>query len=139
MATTTTASQARARLTPRRQRFVEEYLVNPCATQAARAAGYSAKTASQIGYELLLSKPVADAIKEARRERAERLRLRADDVVKGMLALVLECRYETTRVQALDILAKHLGPEAFGELGHRLRNGLAEGLTLGELLAGHDS
>ena len=40
-------------MTPKQQRFVEEYLVDLNATQAAIRAGYSARTASQIGEENL--------------------------------------------------------------------------------------
>ncbi len=40
-------------LTPKQQRFVEEYLTDLNATQAAIRAGYSAKTAEVIGYENL--------------------------------------------------------------------------------------
>lgn len=47
-------------LTPKQQRFVEEYLIDLNATQAAIRAGYSEKTAQQIGSENLL-KPVIAA------------------------------------------------------------------------------
>ncbi len=42
-------------LTPKQQRFVAEYLVDLNATQAAIRAGYSTKTAQQIGAENLLN------------------------------------------------------------------------------------
>ncbi|AZV95197.1 hypothetical protein CBF45_16900 [Bordetella sp. J329] len=42
-------------LTNRRRRLMEEYLLNLNATQAAIRAGYSAKTAGQIGDENLKS------------------------------------------------------------------------------------
>ncbi len=40
-------------LTPKRARFVEEYLIDLNATQAAIRAGYSAKTANEQGAQLL--------------------------------------------------------------------------------------
>ncbi|CCQ72407.1 terminase small subunit [Magnetospira sp. QH-2] len=43
-------------LSPKQQRFVEEYLLDLNATQAAVRAGYSERTARQIGSENL-SKP----------------------------------------------------------------------------------
>ena len=43
-------------LTNKQQRFIEEYLVDLNATQAAIRAGYSAKTAGVIGYENLKSR-----------------------------------------------------------------------------------
>lgn len=42
-----------ANLIPKQQRFVEEYLVGFNATQAAICAGYSEKTARNIGSENL--------------------------------------------------------------------------------------
>ena len=42
-----------ANLTPKQQRFVEEYLIDLNATQAAIRAGYSEKTADSIGLQLL--------------------------------------------------------------------------------------
>ena len=41
------------KLTPKQARFVEEYLVDLNATQAAIRAGYSESTARAIGYENL--------------------------------------------------------------------------------------
>ena len=49
-----------AKLTPKQRRFVNEYLIDLNATQAAIRAGYSKKTAQQIGAENL-SKPVIQA------------------------------------------------------------------------------
>ena len=42
-------------LNARQQRFVEEYLVDLNATQAAIRAGYSKKTAREIGCENLIT------------------------------------------------------------------------------------
>ncbi len=52
-------------LTPKQARFVEEYLIDLNATQAAIRAGYSAKTARAMGCET------------ARADEAERLEARA--------------------------------------------------------------
>ncbi|WP_149866388.1 terminase small subunit, partial [Tropicimonas marinistellae] len=41
------------KLTAKQQRFVEEYLTDLNATQAAIRAGYSQQTASEVGYENL--------------------------------------------------------------------------------------
>ena len=50
-------------LTPRQQRFVDEYLIDLNATQAAIRSGYSVKTAKAIGTENL-SKPTISAVIE---------------------------------------------------------------------------
>lgn len=74
-------------LTPKMQRFVEEYLVDLNATQAAIRAGYSEKTARAIGSENL-SKPVIQlAIEEAQAKRSERTQITADQVLSE-LALI---------------------------------------------------
>ncbi len=45
----------KGKLTPKQARFVEEYLIDLNATQAAIRAGYSAKTANEQGAQLLVS------------------------------------------------------------------------------------
>lgn len=54
-------------LTPKQAKFVEEYLIDLNATQAAIRAGYSAKTAKQQGQRLLTNVDVAEAV-SGRRE-----------------------------------------------------------------------
>ncbi len=49
-------------MSPKQQRFVEEYLVDHNATQAAIRAGYSPKTAYSIGHENLKKPEIAAAI-----------------------------------------------------------------------------
>ena len=53
---------------PKRQRFVEEYVVDGNATAAARRAGYSARTAKQQGSRLLTFVDVAMAVAELQQE-----------------------------------------------------------------------
>jgi phage terminase small subunit len=72
------------RLTPKQQRFVEEYLVDPNATQAAIKAGYSPKTARAIGSENLTKPAIRAAICRAQAERSERTRISADQVLKEL-------------------------------------------------------
>ncbi len=59
-------------MTPRQHRFVEEYLVDLNATQAARRAGYSAKSAAGRGSRLLRNPAIAAAIEKAQDQRAAR-------------------------------------------------------------------
>jgi phage terminase small subunit len=51
-----------ARLTAKQRRFVEEYLLDFNATQAAIRAGYSARSAANIGWENVRKREIADAI-----------------------------------------------------------------------------
>jgi phage terminase small subunit len=74
-------------LRPKQQRFVEEYLVDLNATQAALRAGYSPKNAGRIGREQLANPPVAAAIRAANAARAQRTALTADRVLAELAAL----------------------------------------------------
>jgi phage terminase small subunit len=98
-------------LTPKQQRFVQEYLVDLNATAAARRAGYSEQTAEQQGYRLLRNVQVAAAVEAAQKARADRVEVTQDYVLRR---LVREAEYEgdgsshSARVQALTQLGKHL-------------------------------
>lgn len=59
-------------MTPKAERFVEEYLVDQNATQAAIRAGYAASSAENTGYKLLKRPDVADAIAAKRAKVSER-------------------------------------------------------------------
>jgi len=58
----TTELAPRPKLTPKQERFVEEYLVDRNATQAAIRAGYNPKTAGTQGARLLKHDGVAEAL-----------------------------------------------------------------------------
>ena len=75
------------KLTPKQARFVQEYLIDLNAAQAAIRAGYSAKTARVIGHENLTNPDIAAAIEKAMAERAERTRLTADWVIDELRKL----------------------------------------------------
>jgi phage terminase small subunit len=68
-------------LTAKQARFVEEYLVDLNATQAAIRAGYSAKTAEWIGPQLLKKSHVADAIAKRMKAREKRTEITQDLVL----------------------------------------------------------
>lgn len=72
-------------LTPKQARFVEEYLIDLNATQAAVRTGYSAKTAYSQGQRLLKVVEVATAIEVAQAERAERTKITADQVLAELV------------------------------------------------------
>lgn len=74
----------RSKLTPKQERFVEEYLIDLNAAAAAIRAGYSEKTADQIGYQLLQKTSVVNAIAEKKAERSRRMEMTAEDVVRAI-------------------------------------------------------
>jgi len=82
----TTATTKKAAATPKAARklapmqsvFVQEYLIDLNATQAAIRAGYSAKTAEQQGYQLLQKPSVQAAIAARQKEREQRTAVTAE-------------------------------------------------------------
>lgn len=70
-----------AKLTEKQRCFVDEYLIDLNATQAAIRAGYSAKSADKIGSELLGKTRVAEAVSRKMAERSRRTGVNQDRVV----------------------------------------------------------
>ena len=68
-------------LSPRVQRFVDEYLIDLNGTQAAIRAGYSAATAQEQSSRLLSIVMVQRAVAAARKAQQERTQVKADTVV----------------------------------------------------------
>lgn len=68
-------------LTPKQVLFVEEYLVDLNATQAAIRAGYSEKTAGRIGAENIQKPVIQEAIAERMKMRIERTEITQDRVL----------------------------------------------------------
>lgn len=76
-------------LTAKQQRFVEEYLVDLNATQAAIRAGYSERTARAMGAENLTKPDIAAAISAGQKNRAERVEIEADRVLQEVYAIAM--------------------------------------------------
>jgi phage terminase small subunit len=74
-------------LTPKQARFVDEYLVDLNATQAAIRAGYSAKTAQPASSRLLSDVMVAAAIAERREKLAAAAGVTVEKIVKELAKL----------------------------------------------------
>lgn len=70
-----------AGLTPKQQRFIEEYLVDLSAAGAVRRAGYKVRRPDQQGYELLRKPEIALAIGQMRQRLSERTQRTAADVL----------------------------------------------------------
>ncbi|MGU1382765.1 terminase small subunit [Pseudomonas aeruginosa] len=83
-------------LTAKQRLFVDEYLIDLNATQAAIRAGYSTRRATEIGYQLLQRPEVAQAIQAAMAERSKRTEVEADYVIRRLR--------EIDEMDVLDIL-----------------------------------
>ena len=126
-----------ANLTPKQQRFVEEYLIDLNATQAAIRAGYSERTAKSIGQENLTKPDIQKAIQEAQNKLTERTEITQDYVLTNIQKVIERCMQqeavlardgspllvegpegdlvplfefkETGALKGLELLGKHLG------------------------------
>ncbi len=99
-------------LTPKQARFVEEYLVDLNATQAAIRAGYSKKTANEQGAQLLAKLSIREAVAGAQEARSERTGITQDEVIRGLkkeATLEGDGSSHSARVAAWALLGKHLG------------------------------
>lgn len=93
-----------AGLTAKQELFVQEYLIDLNATQAAIRAGYSEKTAGQQGFELLKKPEIQSGINAAQQARAERTQINADYVLRTIHETVERCK------QAAPVLDKQGKP-----------------------------
>lgn len=75
------------KLTPKQARFVEEYLVDLNATQAAVRAGYSARSAKQVGYENLTKPYIQSAIQDYQKQLAVEAGVTPEKIVKELAKL----------------------------------------------------
>lgn len=83
-------------MTKKQKRFIEEYLVDLNATQAAIRAGYSPDTAKSIGNENLTKPDIRAHIDKAMAERSKRTGINADRVVQELAKIAL--------VNAIDVI-----------------------------------
>ena len=79
------------KLTPKQQRFVQEYLIDLNAAASARRAGYSVRSAdaaARTGSRLLRQEAVRTAIRRAMLERQKRTEITADYVLSNLMEIV---------------------------------------------------
>ena len=72
-------------LTPKQAAFVREYLVDLNGTRAAIRAGYRANSADVSATRLMKKVRIRKAVAEAMQRRAERVEVKADDVLRELL------------------------------------------------------
>jgi hypothetical protein len=72
------------KLTAKQRRFAEEYVRLRNATEAAKLAGYSAKTAYAQGHRLLKKAEIQAAVEKGLARLQERSEVTATDVIQGL-------------------------------------------------------
>ena len=114
-------------LTSKQERFVGEFLIDLCATAAAKRAGYSSKTAGQQGHELLKKPEIQTAIAVAQAKRSKQTGIKSEWVIERLVSIVDRSmqavpvfdsegnrtgewtQQGNVAVRALELLGKHLG------------------------------
>lgn len=96
-------------LTAKQELFCKEYLVDLNATQAAIRAGYSEKTAKEIGCENLTKPNIQEYIKEAMNKRSQKVEIDADYVLQGIKDIADNDEEQSKdRLKAYELMGKHL-------------------------------
>lgn len=76
-------------MTQKQKRFIEEYLIDLNATQAAIRAGYSPDTAKEIGCENLTKPNIRARIDQAMAERSKRTGINQDRILEELAKIAL--------------------------------------------------
>lgn len=134
-------------MTKKQKRFVEEYLIDLNATQAAIRAGYSPGTAKSIGSENLTKPDIQARIAKAMAERSKRTGVNADRVVTELAKIafvnasdVIDADTATLKPDATpeDTAAiQSVKVKTFGEDGLEREIKMADKLKALELLGKH--
>ncbi len=102
-------------MTVRQEKFVNEYLSNGFnATQAAKSAGYSEKTAYSQGQRLLKHDEVKEQVEKVREKLLKDSETKVEDLV-NVLKEITENEIErrpTASIKAIEVLCKLLGLNA---------------------------
>lgn len=100
----------------KQRRFAEYYAANPNAAEAARAAGYSERTARSQGQRLLTNDDIQEYIKELQEENAaERIATMTDVKIFWSDTMNDKDLKRSDRLKASELLAKSAG--AFLHIG----------------------
>jgi len=97
----------------KQERFVAEYLVSLNATQAAVAAGYSAKTAYSIGGRLLKHVEISTAIQQKRNVQLAKRNIDAEWLLDQLVEISDSEPRTIPRLKALELIGKHVKVGAF--------------------------
>ena len=100
-----------AALSPKRERFAQEYLASLNASEAARRAGYSEHTAKQQGSFLLTVPDVQMRVQQLQEERAARTLISQDRVLLELWGTYQEARklkHLAAANQSLQLIGRHL-------------------------------
>ena len=108
-----------SKLNPKQTLFCQEYLIDLNATQAAIRAGYSKRTAKEVGYENLTKPHIAEFIQQSMDKRSEKVEINAEWVLTQAVEMFGVCKElgETNTAKGyLELAGKHCTINAFKEI-----------------------
>ena len=105
-----------AEMTAKQKRFCDEYLIDLNATQAAIRAGYSRKTAKQIGQENLTKLDIKEYIEKRMEEKEKELIADQDEVMRYLSAVMRREHKESVVVTLQNKTEKWVMDEDTGKL-----------------------
>lgn len=105
-----------AKMTEKQKRFCDEYLISLNATQAAIKAGYSEKTAKQIGQENLTKPDIQKYIEERMAEKEAELIADQNEVMEYLSAVMRRELKESVVVTLQNKVEKWVKDEDTGKL-----------------------
>lgn len=86
-----TEKKTEPKLTPKQRKFINEYIKEENKTQAALKAGYSKKSAAEMGYENMKKPHVQDAYNKKLNEVFEKLQIGPEFVFNGFKTVANRC------------------------------------------------
>jgi phage terminase small subunit len=90
---------ADSKLTPKQERFCQEYIIDLNGTQAAIRAGYSEKTARFVAAENLTKPNIQERLEQLQKKREKRTEVTQDMVVKELSLVAFGRIADVTRVR----------------------------------------
>lgn len=110
------SDEKKIKLTPKQELFCLEYIKDFNATRAAKAAGYSENSASEIGNENLRKPQIKDALQQMVRESFDELSISKERILKEQRNLAF-----TTPFEHEELMDKELDIEEFKNLPRHIK------------------
>ena len=123
MAAATTKTSAKPRkLTAKQMRFVDEYLIDLNATQAAIRAGYSPRTSYSIGVDLLKKPEIQALLQKKRQKLSDKLEVSQEKVIKELAAVAFANGADYAKITAQGLWKCSASTLAFSMASRLLKN-----------------
>ena len=127
------------KLNPRKQRFIQEYLVDFNGTQAAIRAGYSKKTANEQAARLLANVNIQRTISEAQKETAAKLEITKEEWLAELIRIYRADMRDFIDIDSDTGATRAKGYNEMPEGAGRIISCIAENRTIKEDAKGQDS